>query len=139
MLSPHPMLIPTPAVTCPGRFDRLFFLIALASCLASASCSKGTTAEAGGAAGTSGWEWDKDRAAAEVTIRIPRRQLQELMEKRAPPAGGLLRGLASRGAAAQAQLLLADVMNAGHVYLHRCRAAHWKPALQSIPEAAVES
>jgi hypothetical protein len=95
--------------------------------------------EAGGAAGTSGWEWDKGRAAAEVTIRIPRRQLQELMEKRAPAAGGLLRGLASRGAAAQAQLLLADVMNAGHVYLHRCRAAHWKPALQSIPEAAVES
>jgi hypothetical protein len=68
--------------------------------------------EAGGAAGTSGR--DKDRAAAEVTIRIPRRQLQKLMEKRAPAAGGLLRGLASRGAAAQAQLLLADVMNAEH-------------------------
>lgn len=68
--------------------------------------------EAGGSAGTRGW--DKDRAAAEVTIRIPRRQLQELMEKRAPAAGGLLRGLASRRAAAQAQLLLADVMNAGH-------------------------
>ncbi|CAD6229529.1 unnamed protein product [Miscanthus lutarioriparius] len=87
--------------------------------------------EAAAAAGTSG---RKDHAAAaEVTIRITRKQLQELMEKR---AGGL-HGLKRRRAAAQ---LLADVMNAGQVYHHlqHCKAAHWKPALQSIPEA-VES
>ncbi|RLN22785.1 hypothetical protein C2845_PM07G26620 [Panicum miliaceum] len=83
---------------------------------------------AGAAAGTSGRK--EEHAAAEVTIRITRKQLQELMEKR---AGGL-HGLKSRRAAAQ---LLADVMNAGRVY-HHCKAAHWKPALQSIPEA-VES
>ncbi|CAD6236435.1 unnamed protein product [Miscanthus lutarioriparius] len=89
--------------------------------------------EEAAAAGTSGRK-DKDHAAAaEVTIRITRKQLQELMEKRA----GVLHGLKSRRAAAQ---LLADVMNAGQVYhhLHHCKAAHWKPALQSIPEA-VES
>lgn len=88
--------------------------------------------EAAAAAGTSGRK--DDQAAAEVTIRITRKQLQELMEKRA--AAGL-HGLKSRRAAAQ---LLADVMNAGQVYhhLHRCKAAHWKPKLQSIPEA-VES
>ncbi|CAO2177939.1 unnamed protein product [Urochloa humidicola] len=79
------------------------------------------------AAGTSG----RKEEHAEVTIRITRKQLQELMEKR---AGGL-QGLKSRRAAAQ---LLADVMNAGQVYHHHCRAPHWKPALQSIPEA-VES
>ena len=83
---------------------------------------------AGAAAGTSGRK--EEHAAAEVTIRITRKQLQELMEKR---AGGL-QGLRSRRAAAQ---LLADVMNAGRV-CHHCKAAHWKPALQSIPEA-VES
>ncbi|RLM94213.1 hypothetical protein C2845_PM08G28070 [Panicum miliaceum] len=83
---------------------------------------------AGAAAGTS--RRKQEHAAAEVTIRITRKQLQELMEKR---AGGL-HGLKSRRAAAQ---LLADVMNAGRVY-HHCKAAHWKPALQSIPEA-VES
>ncbi|KAF8766083.1 hypothetical protein HU200_007574 [Digitaria exilis] len=82
-------------------------------------------------AGTSG---RKEAEHAEVTIRITRKQLQELMEKR---AGGL-HGLKSRRAAA-AQLL-ADVMNAGQVYHHvnHCKAPHWKPALQSIPEA-VES
>ena len=85
-------------------------------------------AEEAAAAGTSGRK--EEHAAAEVTIRITRKQLQELMEKR---AGGL-QGLRSRRAAAQ---LLADVMSAGRVY-HHCKAAHWKPALQSIPEA-VES
>ena len=85
---------------------------------------------AGAAAGTSGRK-QEEHAAAEVTIRITRKQLQELMEKR---AGGL-HGLRSRRRAA-AQLL-ADVMNAGRV-CHHCKAAHWKPALQSIPEA-VES
>ncbi|OEL26457.1 hypothetical protein BAE44_0012525 [Dichanthelium oligosanthes] len=81
-----------------------------------------------GAGTTSGRR--KEHAAAEVTIRITRKQLQELMEKR---AGGL-KGLKSRRAAAQ---LLADVMNAGQVYHHlnHCKAPHWRPALQSIPEA----
>ncbi|WVZ68535.1 hypothetical protein U9M48_017465 [Paspalum notatum var. saurae] len=80
------------------------------------------------AAGTSG---RKEERAAEVTIRITRKQLQELMEKR---AGGL-RGLKSRRRAA-AQLL-ADVMDAGQVYHHlqHGRVPHWKPKLQSIPEA----
>ena len=85
-------------------------------------------AEEAAAAGTSGRK--EEHAAAEVTIRITRKQLHELMEKR---AGGL-QGLRSRRAAAQ---LLADVMSAGRVY-HHCKAAHWKPALKSIPEA-VES
>uniref|UniRef100_A0A0A9EZX9 Uncharacterized protein n=1 Tax=Arundo donax TaxID=35708 RepID=A0A0A9EZX9_ARUDO len=82
--------------------------------------------EEGGAPGTSG----RKEHTAEVTIRITRRQLQELMDKRASVPK-------SRRAAAE---LLADVMNAGQVYHHlqHCRAAHWKPALQSIPEA-VES
>ncbi|XP_062223591.1 uncharacterized protein LOC133922320 [Phragmites australis] len=82
-----------------------------------------------GVAGSGG----KREDTAEVTIRITRRQLQELVEKR---AGGSY-GLKSRRSAAQ---LLADIMNAGKVYHHlqHCRAAHWKPALQSIPEA-VES
>ncbi|PWZ30467.1 hypothetical protein Zm00014a_020078 [Zea mays] len=85
---------------------------------------------AGGAVAAAGTSGRKDHAAAEVTIRITRKQLQQLMEKR---AGGL-HGLKRRRAAAQ---LLADVMDAGQVF-HHCRAAHWKPALQSIPEA-VES
>jgi hypothetical protein len=73
-----------------------------------------------------------DEHMAEVTIRITRRQLQELMEKRAG-RGGVPK---TRRAAAE---LLADVMNAGQVYQQHCRAAaHWRPALQSIPEA-VES
>nr|CAB3474521.1 unnamed protein product [Digitaria exilis] len=76
-------------------------------------------------AGTSG---RKEAEHAEVTIRITRKQLQELMEKR---AGGL-HGLKSRRAAA-AQLL-ADVYH----HVNHCKAPHWKPALQSIPEA-VES
>uniref|UniRef100_A0ACD5VWB9 Uncharacterized protein n=1 Tax=Avena sativa TaxID=4498 RepID=A0ACD5VWB9_AVESA len=72
---------------------------------------------------------------SEVTIRISKRQLQELIDKRAD--GGHF--WKSRGSAASE--LLADIMNAGevHHHLHHCRAAHWKPALQSIPEAAIES
>lgn len=70
----------------------------------------------------------------EVTIRITKRQLQELVDKRAD-GHSLIRK--SRRSAAE---LLADIMNAGEVYHHlqHCRVAHWKPALQSIPEA-VES
>ncbi|GJM92880.1 hypothetical protein PR202_ga09386 [Eleusine coracana subsp. coracana] len=83
------------------------------------------TAAPGGTTTTSG----RSEHMAEVTIRITRRQLQELMEKRA-----------GKGRRAAAELL-ADVMNAGQVYHQQhCRpaAAHWRPALQSIPEA-VES
>uniref|UniRef100_A0A0D9V6N7 Uncharacterized protein n=1 Tax=Leersia perrieri TaxID=77586 RepID=A0A0D9V6N7_9ORYZ len=74
----------------------------------------------------------------EVTIRITKRQLQELVDKKATSAAG--HGLhiygKSRRSAAE---LLADIMNAGEVYHQHCRVAHWKPALQSIPEAAMES
>uniref|UniRef100_A0A0D9V6N6 Uncharacterized protein n=1 Tax=Leersia perrieri TaxID=77586 RepID=A0A0D9V6N6_9ORYZ len=66
----------------------------------------------------------------EVTIRITKRQLHELMEAKA--AGGKSRR--------STQQLLADIMNSGEVHHHHDhhRQAHWKPALQSIPEA-VES
>ncbi|XP_006644834.1 uncharacterized protein LOC102706426 [Oryza brachyantha] len=67
--------------------------------------------------------------AAEVTIRITKRQLHELME-----------GKAGHGRSRRStQQLLADIMNSGEVHHHdQHREAHWKPALQSIPEA-VES
>ncbi|CAM0883255.1 unnamed protein product [Alopecurus aequalis] len=68
-----------------------------------------------------------------VTIRISKRQLQELIDKR---AGGDGHGhfWKSRESASE---LLADIMNAGEVHhsSEQCRAAHWKPALKSIPEA----
>ncbi|KAG8055124.1 hypothetical protein GUJ93_ZPchr0001g30991 [Zizania palustris] len=73
----------------------------------------------------------------EVTIRITKRQLQELLDKRAAAATtghNIIRK--SRRSTAE---LLADIMNAGEVYHQHCRVAPWKPALQSIPEAAVES
>uniref|UniRef100_A0ACD5WJD6 Uncharacterized protein n=1 Tax=Avena sativa TaxID=4498 RepID=A0ACD5WJD6_AVESA len=84
---------------------------------------------------------DGDHAAeriSEVTIRISKRQLQELIDKRATD-GDHGHFWKTRGSAASE--LLADIMNAGEVHHHlqqHCRAAHWKPALQSIPEA-VES
>ncbi|KAL5220265.1 hypothetical protein ABZP36_024978 [Zizania latifolia] len=73
----------------------------------------------------------------EVTIRITKRQLQELVDRRAAAATAghsIIRK--SRRSVAE---LLADIMNAGEVYHQHCRVAHWKPALQSIPEAAVET
>ncbi|XP_006644836.1 uncharacterized protein LOC102706984 [Oryza brachyantha] len=76
----------------------------------------------------------------EVTIRITKRQLQELVDKRAAAGGGGALGhhiyRKSRRSAAE---LLADIMNAGEVYHQHYKVAHWKPALQSIPEAAMES
>ncbi|KAE8781752.1 hypothetical protein D1007_44952 [Hordeum vulgare] len=81
-------------------------------------------------------EWDEEASsstsedgdhhhASEVTIRITKRQLQELMERKTP--GG-------RGSTRQ---LLADIMESGEVHHHDLhREEHWKPALQSIPEAA---
>ncbi|KQK10145.1 uncharacterized protein LOC100831522 [Brachypodium distachyon] len=90
------------------------------------------------------WEWEEaasssseddhhhhDHHASEVTIRITKRQLHELMERKAAAHGG--RSGESR------QLLLADIMNSGEVHYHDPhREEHWRPALQSIPEA-VES
>ncbi|KAL5227816.1 hypothetical protein ABZP36_016081 [Zizania latifolia] len=69
---------------------------------------------------------------AEVTIRITKRQLHELMEGKAGRDG---HGKSRRST----HQLLADIMNSGEVHHHdEHREAHWKPALQSIPEA-VES
>ncbi|XP_062186427.1 uncharacterized protein LOC133890007 [Phragmites australis] len=78
---------------------------------------------------------ERKEHALEVTIRITRRQLQELMEKKGDGHG---RGRGSRRATEQ---LLADIMNSGEVHHHDHHGeahCHWKPALQSIPEA-VES
>lgn len=80
----------------------------------------------------------REEHGSEVTIRITKRQLHELMEKRGSGHGhGLqLPGLGSRRSTEQ---LLADIMNSGEVHHHhREEHWHWKPALQSIPEA-VES
>lgn len=79
---------------------------------------------------------------SEVTIRITKRQLHELMEKnQGSGSHGLpLPGFGSRRS--PAEQLLADIMNSGEVHHrdhHREEHWHWKPALQSIPEAAVES
>lgn len=88
-----------------------------------------------GADGDGGHEGRREHMINEVTIRISKRQLQELIDKRADDGHG--RFWKGRGSASE---LLADIMNAGEVHHHlqHCRAAHWKPALQSIPEA-VES
>ncbi|KAM0838911.1 hypothetical protein ACQ4PT_060665 [Festuca glaucescens] len=80
----------------------------------------------------------KEHTINEVTIRISKRQLQELIDKRADDGNGHGHFWKSdRGSASE---LLADIMNAGEVHhsVQHCRAAHWRPALQSIPEA-VES
>ncbi|KAM3351975.1 hypothetical protein ACQJBY_023701 [Aegilops geniculata] len=62
---------------------------------------------------------------SEVTIRITKRQLHELMERKTP--GG--RGSSTRQ-------LLADIMDSGEVHHHDVhREEHWRPALRSIPEA----
>jgi len=74
---------------------------------------------------------------SEVTIRITKRQLHELMEKNGSSGhGGLpLPGFGS--GRRSAEQLLADIMNSGEVHHrdhHREEHWHWKPALQSIPE-----
>lgn len=68
----------------------------------------------------------EERKGVEVKIRITRRQLQELLEK---AAGG--------DKELPVEKVLADIMNAGEVVgrHHQHGEAHWKPALQSIPEA----
>jgi hypothetical protein len=79
------------------------------------------------------------RREHEVTVRISKRQLQELIDKRADGGHGHGHFWKSRGSGSASELL-ADIMNAGEVHhsIQSCKAAHWKPALQSIPEA-VES
>ncbi|TKW17201.1 hypothetical protein SEVIR_5G350700v4 [Setaria viridis] len=76
--------------------------------------------------------------ASEVTIRITKRQLHELMEKRASGGHGLQLPVLGLGSRRSTEQLLADIMNSGEVHHHREEHWHWKPALQSIPEA-VES
>jgi uncharacterized protein YyaL (SSP411 family) len=81
-----------------------------------------------------GEKHEVQHATEEVTIRITRRQLQELIEKKNQAHGGLV-GRTRRST----EQLLADVMNSGEVHHHEEEHWHWKPALQSIPEADVES
>ncbi|CAL4954141.1 unnamed protein product [Urochloa decumbens] len=79
----------------------------------------------------------QEEHASEVTIRITRRQLHELMEK-GSGGHGLLQLPGLLGSRRTTEQLLADIMNSGEVHHHREEHWHWKPALQSIPEA-VES
>ncbi|KAG8078189.1 hypothetical protein GUJ93_ZPchr0007g3517 [Zizania palustris] len=73
----------------------------------------------------------KEHVVEAVTIRITKRQLHELMEGK---AGRDSRGKSRRSKSTHQ--LLADIMNSGEVHHHvDHREAHWKPALQSIPEA----
>lgn len=66
---------------------------------------------------------------SEVTIRITKRQLHELMEKEGANGRGI-----------KSQELLAGIMYSGEVHHHDLhREAHWKPALRSIPEAVEHS
>uniref|UniRef100_A0ACD5W1W3 Uncharacterized protein n=1 Tax=Avena sativa TaxID=4498 RepID=A0ACD5W1W3_AVESA len=82
------------------------------------------------------WAWEEASSsseddhdhhrASEVTIRITKRQLHELMERKA-----------LSGSSGKTRQLLEDIMNSGEVHHHdpHREAAHWRPALQSIPEA----
>ncbi|CAD6340915.1 unnamed protein product [Miscanthus lutarioriparius] len=83
----------------------------------------------------------EDHHDSEVTIRITKRQLHELMEKNGSGHGGLpLPGFGS--GRRSAEQLLADIMYSGEVHHrnhHREEHWHWKPALQSIPEAVESS
>ena len=63
----------------------------------------------------------------EVKIRVTRRQLQELLEK----AGG-------KAKRRQVEEVLAELMTSGRVCYQQEMRRHWRPALYSIPEAAVE-
>ncbi|CAO2182651.1 unnamed protein product [Urochloa humidicola] len=81
----------------------------------------------------------RDEHASEVTIRITKRQLHELMEKNNSSGHGHVLQLPRLlGSHRSTEQLLADIMNSGEVHHHREEHWHWKPALQSIPEA-VES
>uniref|UniRef100_A0ACD5VWA1 Uncharacterized protein n=1 Tax=Avena sativa TaxID=4498 RepID=A0ACD5VWA1_AVESA len=93
------------------------------------------------------WEWEEassssedddhhnhhraseEEHASEVTIRITKRQLHELMERKAPS-----------GSSGKTRQLLEDIINSGEVHHHDLhREEHWRPALQSIPEAGESS
>ncbi|XP_047056608.1 uncharacterized protein LOC124662869 [Lolium rigidum] len=89
------------------------------------------------------WEWEEASSSSsdkhhhraseeehtEVTIRITKRQLHELMERKA-----------SGGGDGKTRKLLEDIMNSGEVHHHdQHRDEHWRPALQSIPEAGESS
>ncbi|KAL5202945.1 hypothetical protein ABZP36_013897 [Zizania latifolia] len=63
-------------------------------------------------------EREERTGAVEVRIKVSKRQLQELLERAAGGGDGVV---------------LASIINAGEVVDHQHR--HWKPALQSIPEA----
>ncbi|CAM0883260.1 unnamed protein product [Alopecurus aequalis] len=71
---------------------------------------------------------EEEHMSSEVTIRITKRQLHELMARKAPSGSG------------KTSQLLTDIMNAGEVHHHdEHREEHWRPALQSIPEAGESS
>ncbi|KAG8055126.1 hypothetical protein GUJ93_ZPchr0001g30001 [Zizania palustris] len=60
----------------------------------------------------------------EVKIRVTRRQLQELLEK-----------AAGEGKGRPVEKVLAEMISSGKVCDGQEAAGHWRPALQSIPEA----
>ncbi|XP_066310053.1 uncharacterized protein [Miscanthus floridulus] len=65
----------------------------------------------------------------EVKIRVTRRQLQELLEKA---------GCGGKAKRRQVEEVLAELMASGRVCYQQEMRRHWRPALYSIPEAAVE-
>ncbi|OEL25636.1 hypothetical protein BAE44_0013345 [Dichanthelium oligosanthes] len=74
-------------------------------------------------------ESGEERAAGvEVRIRISKRRLQKLMAKAAGGAEGMT-----------VEKVLAEIVSAGEVVVDGRHRRRWEPALQSIPEAAVES
>ncbi|KAL6853495.1 hypothetical protein ACP4OV_019524 [Aristida adscensionis] len=83
--------------------------------------------EAGATAAAAGEKMER----VEVRIKVTRRQLQELLEKK---AGGKRQGR-------QLEEVLAELMSSGTVCYRQPEEmkTHWRPALYSIPEAADES
>jgi hypothetical protein len=70
-----------------------------------------------------------EHPSSEVTIRITKRQLHDLMEKKATSRGG-----------GKTRQLLEDIISSGEVHHHDPhRDEHWRPGLQSIPEAGESS
>ncbi|KAL6839203.1 hypothetical protein ACP4OV_030875 [Aristida adscensionis] len=85
----------------------------------------GTAAAAAGQGESAGGEARTATGGVEVTIRISKRQLRELMAKAAGGGGGVT-----------VEKVLAEIVDAGEVVGRRRR--RWVPALHSISEA-VES
>jgi hypothetical protein len=69
----------------------------------------------------------QEESCEQVTIRISKRRLQELL---------MVKEDGGREGVTAADSLLEAIVRASEPELHRRR---WEPALQSIPEAAVES